>query len=70
VAQSTATGFSGERPRCSGVVIVHEDGSTTCTEADCPASFVIESVVNVHVTFVPCIAALKNCPRCGVELQL
>ena len=66
MAQKTATELSGGRPRCSGVVIIHEDGSTTCTELECSATNILESVVNDHVTFVPCLAALKSCPRCGI----
>lgn len=57
--------FLEERKMCDGVLIVHLDRTTTCTNTDCVAPALIRCIVDLHSTFVPCRAIdSQGCPRC------
>jgi len=59
--------FFRERTDCDGVLIVHLDKTTTCTNLDCPAPDVFEHMVDAHMKFVGCTNAFDfaDCPHCG-----
>jgi len=50
---------------CEGTVLVHEDGSYTCTDGDCEASGSRLVAMSRHTWFVACRVALgADCPMC------
>ncbi len=57
--------FGNRGARCSGIIIVHLDGSTTCTDADCQVAGIIERAMRDHSSFVPCRAVFETCPLCN-----
>jgi len=52
---------------CEGTILVHEDGSCTCTDAGCQASTSRIVAMSRHAWFLACRDVLgPGCPVCGV----
>jgi hypothetical protein len=46
---------------CEGVVVIHRDGTRTCSEADCSSNGALFD----HSVFTACAkTAVVDCPRC------
>jgi len=57
-------GMADSLGTCTGTIVVHRDGTLTCTEPGCDAS--VEPRTLRHVWFIPCAESLgPECPRCS-----